>query len=377
MADTNWGTLSEGEVTVWSRTLWKQARNLSFTNQFAGTDTNSMVQRIKELTKDEKGARAVITLLADLQGDGVVGDFELEGNEEAINAYDQVIQLDQLRHANRNTGRMSDQKVVVKFRESSRDVLAYWLADRLDQLAFLTLSGVAYTKKNNGANRPVLGSGTSGLNLSELAFAADVTAPTANRHLRWDAGTSSLITNASTADVVVDDKINYKMLVQAKAYAKDHYMRGIKKDGNEEVFHVFVTPQGMAQLKLDADYLSNVRSARERGTSNPLFAGTSSVMVDGLIVHEFRHVFNTKGAAGGSKWGAAGAVDGQRVLMCGAQALGLADIGDPTWVEETFDYKNKVGISVGKIFGLLKPQFHSNVTGAVEDFGVLTIDTAL
>jgi N4-gp56 family major capsid protein len=113
-----------------------------------------MVQRITELTRSEKGTRAVITLLADMTGDGVTGDYTLEGNEEALRAYDIVINLDQLRFANRIAGRMADQKSVVNFRETSRDALAYAMADRMDQLAFLTLSGIAYTHKTTAHCAP-------------------------------------------------------------------------------------------------------------------------------------------------------------------------------------------------------------------------------
>ena len=45
----------------------------------------------------EKGARAVITLLADLTGDGVAGDRALEGNEEGMQTFDQVIRIDDYR----------------------------------------------------------------------------------------------------------------------------------------------------------------------------------------------------------------------------------------------------------------------------------------
>ncbi|MGH2626745.1 MAG: DUF4043 family protein, partial [Anaerolineales bacterium] len=83
------------------------------------------------------------------------------------------------------------------------------------------------------------------------------------------------------------------------------------------------------------------------------------------------------GLASGSKWGGGGTVDGQRVLFCGAQSLGMADIGDPYWVEEDDDYKNQSGISVGKIFGFKKPVFRSLHHGTNEDFGVLCVDTAI
>src|SRR5690606_7351036 len=103
------------------------------------------------------------------------------------------------------------------------------------------------------------------------------------------------------------------------------YMRGVKGPGGQEVFHAFLTPQAMARLKLDDTYMQNVRNARQRSEKNPLFTG-DSVEIDGIVFHEFRHVYNTAGAASGDKWGD-GTVDGCQILFCGAQALAMADIG--------------------------------------------------
>ena len=380
MALTNFGTLTGDQLQAWSRDFWKVARNQSFINQFAGTGSNAMVQRVTELTKNQKGTKANITLLADMTGDGITGDNTLEGNEEALRAYDISIELDQLRFANRIAGRMTDQKTVVNFREQSRDALAYAMADRCDQLAFLTLSGVAYTHKNNGGLRTT--SGTAGHELVDLEFASDVSAPTADRHRRVSG--NDIVAGDTTA-VTANDKLGYKHIVNLKAFAKDNYIRGIRGAGNQETFHMFVTPQQMADLKLDADFIANVRNAGVRGASNSLFAGSSSLMVDGVMIHEFRHVFNTSGAttgtssnagAAGYKWGADADVVGGRALFCGAQALALADIGLPEMVEDTFDYGNQSGISVGKIFGLRKPKYNSDVSGSVQDFGVICLDTA-
>ena len=368
MAVTNFAALTDEQLTVWSRDLWKAARNNSFVSRFTGTGPNSMIQRITELTKSEKGARAVITLVADLEGDGVVGDNQLEGNEEAGKAFDLVIQIDQLRHGTRHKGRMADQRSIVNFRSTAKDTLGYWIGDRIDQMAFLTLSGVGYEFTNNGIRRP------NNSQLKELEFAADVTPPTANRHLRWsaltglEAGNTGLITAADTP--------SYAMLVQAKAYAKTQYIRGIRGKGNEEYYHVFMHPLALAKLKLDPDYLANLRHAGPRGTDGPIFSG-SVVTQDGLVIHEFRHVFNTSAAPSGDRWGALGAVHGQRTLFCGAQAMGMADLGNPYWNEEYFDYGNAQGISVGKMMGLLKPVFHSQASNSKEDFGLMVIDTAI
>ncbi len=358
MALTNFAALTNEAKTAWSMDLWKHARNLSFITQFTGTGSNSMIQRITELSKSKKGARAVITLLADLEGDGIVGDRTLEGNEEAMKTFEQVIRIDQMRHANRHEGRLADQKSIVNFRQNSRDVLAYWLADRIDQLAFLTLSGVTYANNNDGTSRV-------GSDFPFLEFAADVATLTNLRRLRWDA-TNKLVTAGATADLVSDDTITWETLVRMKEYVKTNYIRGIRPQGGlDELFHVFMTPRTMANLKMDNDYMLNLRHTVSTGMNKNLFAG-GIVMVDGMVLHEFRHVYHADTWGGGSQ-------KGTQILMCGAQALGYADIDGPEWVEKKFDYDNQPGISVAKMIGFLKPQFNSiYASNTVQDHGLIS-----
>ena len=368
MTTTNFTRLTTEQKTVWSRDLWRHARNMSFINKHLGEGSNSMIQHITELTKSEKGARAVMTLVADLEGDGVAGDRQLEDNEEQIKAYDKVIRIDQLRHANINEGRMADQKSIVRFRETSKDVLGYWLSDRWDQMAFLTLSGVAYTKKNNGATR-------TGSDLINLEFAADVVAPSSARKLRWNGTTGEFTVNGATSAVTAADTPSWEMIVKLKAYAKEEYIRGVRGAGGKETFKMFLTPTAMAKLKLDPKYLAAVQFAKARGDANEMFTG-DVVNVDGVEIHEFRYVYNTSGLASGSKWGSGGLVEGVQVLFCGAQALGMADIGGPTWVEKDKDYENKKAVSTGKICGFLKPQFvtlYGQGAGTAQDFGVISV----
>ena len=364
MALTNFGLLTNEQKTIWSRDLWKNARNQSFIGKFLGSGPGAMVQHITELKKSEKGARAVITLLADLTGDGIAGDRTLEGNEEQMQTFDQVIRIDQLRHANRHEGRMADQKSIVEFRGNSKNVLSYWLADRIDQMAFLTLAGIGYGKRNNGATRV-------GSDLPFLEFAQDVTAPSNGRRFRWDNTAKALIPAGASNAVTATDTIAWEMFVALKAAAKDRYVRGVM-EGSEETFHAFVTPTVMANLKLDPTYLLNLRHSQQSDKNGALFSG-ASVKVDGIYLHEFRHVPNTVGALSGAKYGSVGTVEGCQVLFCGAQSLGMADIGAPDWEEKGFDYENSQGISIGKILGFLKPKFGSIYeNGAVEDFGVLS-----
>jgi len=370
MALTNFAALTTEQKTVWSMELWKQARNASFVTKFLGKGPNSLIQHVTELTKTEKGDRAVMTLLADLEGDGVAGDRTLEGNEEAMKSYDTVIRVDQLRHANRSKGAMAEQRSVVTFRGNSKNVLAYWLADRIDQMAFLTLGGRSYAYKPNGAARV-------GSDLPNLEFAADVTTPSSLRYGAWNNSTGFTVGGASTSCVSVaggsatnNSVPSWNLLMELKKYAKNQYIAGVKGDGGSETYHAFLCPDAMMKLKQSEDYKANLRYAQTRGQNNELFTG-DAVLIDGVMLHEFRHVPNTSGTA--TKYGAGTNIEGSQVIFCGAQALGMADLGAPTWVEKEFDYDNQPGIATGKIVGLLKPQFVNQYSGssAAQDFGVI------
>lgn len=360
---TNFAALTPQQKLVWSRDTWSAARDQMFIKRFMGKTQNAMIQVIKELTKSEKGEQALIQLVADLVEDGVIGDNEREGNEEAMQSYAQIITLDLLTHSVRNKGKLAEQKTVIGFREQGRDKLAYWLANRTDQLAFLTLSGISYAYKNNGAPR-------IGSPFPLLSFAADVSAPSAKRSLMWD-GTS--LQQSSTGSITAAFMPKYTMIVDLIAYAKEHYVRPLK-DGGKDYFVLLVAPGTLAALKKDPDYQRAVVAvATKAGTDSPWFTG-STVTVDGAVLHEHNLVYTTKGAPAGSKWGAGGNINGTRTLLCGAQALGMVDLGSPDWVEKLFQYDSSQGINVDKMMGLLKPKFHSIYDDSVEDFGVVAVD---
>ena len=359
---TNFAKLTTEQKTTWSRQLWKIARNNAFISQFMGSGNNAMIQRITELTKSEKGARAVITLVSDLEGDGIAGDNTLEAREEEIKAYDRVIRIDQLRNANRTTGRMADQRTIVGFRENSRDQLAYWLSDRLDQLAFQTLAGVGYQYNTKGNARV---DGT----FAGLDFAADVTAPSTNRYQNW---TTAGLAAGDITDATLD-YASWEMIVKMRAYTRDHYIRGVKGSLGTELYHLFLSPQGMASLKMDPDYLAAARNALPRAKSNQLWTGHTGLEIDGIMIHEYRHVPEFSVGSDFAGEGTAGAT-GCTALMCGAQSMGMADLGNPGWTEKYFDYDNQHGIAIDKICGFLKPVFYSKYDQADEDFGVVRVN---
>jgi N4-gp56 family major capsid protein len=364
MATTNFGALLSHQEEVWTRELWREVRHNMFLMRFVGSGPNAAVQRITELTRSSGTDIAIIRLLGDLREDGTAGDNTLKGREEAGRAQSIDITIDQLRHAMSDQGRMTEQRSVIKYRTHARSLLAFWMAERLDQLGLQTLAGRAYDLLPDGTPR------AANSQLKNLAFASRVTPPSNNRRARWNSTTKSIEIGGATTDVTTADKISWEMLVQIRSHLKTSHMRGIRMQGGDHFYHVLVHPHTMANLKLDDTYMQNLRHARSRDGNNPLFMG-NSVMVDGLMIHENEYVPSTLGMAPGSKWGVAGNVEGAHVIFLGAQAMALADLGKPYWNEEQDDYGNRHGISVGKILGFHKPQFtlqYSNDT--IQDFGV-------
>ena len=367
MGATNFAGLLSKQKKVWARDVWSAARDKMFTKRFTGTSENSMIQLITDLTKTEKGERVIMQLVADLVEDGTIGDNAREGFEESMQTYSIELPIDLIAHQVKNKGKLSDQKTVINFRKMAKSRLSYWLANRIDQLVFLSLAGIPYTYNNDLSARV-------GSPFPSLAFAPDPVAdlPTSKRRLTWTG--TSLSTNGNTSASLTTSSVpKYSMIVDAIAYAKDHYIKPLEANGRE-YYVLLVRPGTLAHLKKDADYQRAITSGMERGKDNPFFTG-ATVTIDGAVIHEHRLVPSTLGTA--TKWGSGTNVEGSRSILCGAQALGMADLGEPDWVEKGFEYDSQQGISVDKMFGLLKPKFYSIYDKSVQDFGTLLIDHAL
>lgn len=368
MAETNFGNLSTARKTVWANQIWKEGRDQSFwfSNGFIGSstsETSKPVHRITELTKTERGDQCIMQLVADLEGDGVVGDNLLEGNEEELFNDSQEITIDQLRHGVKNRGQMSEQRTVIRFRAVAKDKLSFWVADKLDELMFLTASGVAYTKTTDGATR-------ASSQLPSLAFASDVAAPTTNRKVFAGSATS-------TGNLTSSDKMTWNLLVTARTKAERKKLRPLRM-GGRNYYTVVLSTEQARDLRQDTTYQTIVKGAESRGSKNPLFTGAMAV-VDGLILHHHNKAINTQGAVSGTaKWGVGMDVDGAQALLMGAQAMGLATIDGVFYKEsDNRDYDNKQGIGVGRMVGMLKPRFVSQAdAGSREDFSLLSIYTA-
>lgn len=131
MATTAYGTNHGLAVKLWSRKLFREALKQCFMSRYLGEGSDSMIQVLND-TKKGAGDRITVGLRMQLSGPGVQGDATLEGNEEALTTYSDAVTIDQLRHAVRSSGKMSEQRIPFSVREEARMGLQDWWSDRIN-----------------------------------------------------------------------------------------------------------------------------------------------------------------------------------------------------------------------------------------------------
>ena len=369
---TAFGAMQPEKKRAWLNETIRQFRENAFWHKFTGPGQNNIVQRITELKKSEKGDRAMISLKANLKATGIVGDNDINGRRESIETYWVEIHTDQLRKQLASKGRVDDQNSVLNFRKEMKESLAAWRVQMNDEIGFLTASNISYAYNTDGSARVT---GAEDL-LTQLEYAADVAAsPTSKRHYRFD-GTN--LQAGATASIDSSHVPKYGALVDLCAEARTRGVKPVKVKGKDIYVHV-VHPKTFARYKKDADFRDALINAMPRGEDNPIFTGAAGFTIDGILMHISNNVYNTLGAASGSKWGSGGTVDGTRSLLLGQQALAYADIaGTDDWHEETFDSGAKNAVTLSLYDGWLKPKFMSRLDGdTVQDFGCICLDFAL
>jgi N4-gp56 family major capsid protein len=271
---TDFGMNTAARKKVWAIEVWRAQRDESFwfSKNLIGAnqkDQNAVIQKVTELSETDRGLECVMQLIQPLAGDGTVGTNTLNGNEEPLVNNAITIRYDKLRHGVVSKGEMAEQATVIRFTDQAKTELGLWLADRLDQLMFLTLSGRAYSLNLDGTTR-------SGSQLPSLSFAADVAAASTNRIFHAGSATSE-------GTLTANDKMSWATIVSAKAMAARKRIRKIR-GGAKGYYMMVVEENQMRDLRLDPTYQTIARTGADQGVkSNPLFTG-ADIVIEGVAL---------------------------------------------------------------------------------------------
>lgn len=340
MATTNYGVNDPLAVKLWAKMLIAEVLKATWLTKFMGPGTDNIIQ-VKDETQKSAGDKITYGLRMQMTGAGILGDSTLEGNEEALVTYSDALFINQLRHATRSAGKMSEQRVPFSVREEGMSGLRDWWADRIDASGFNQLCGFT----------PQADVRYTGLQA--------VTAPDANHIIRPVSGEDSDQSISTTSTFVLS------MLDKAveRARTLTPAIRPVTVNGRS-MYVAFLHPYCVTDLRTSTStgqWLDIQKAAMTGGeiADNPIFDGSLGVY-NGVILHSDVRVTQGVSSADGTA-----VANVKRNVFLGAQSGCIAYGRDNStekmsWVEELFDYGNSLGVSAGMIWGLKKTVFNSS-----------------
>ena len=353
MATTVYGVNAPEAVKLWRSQLAREALKATWIQKFIGDGSDAIIQVFGETGKSA-GDRVTVTLRMQLTGDGVAGDGTLEGNEEPLTTYTDNLFVDQLRHAVRSGGKMTEQRIPWKIREEAMLGLRDWWAGRLDTAFFNQVCG--YT--------PAADVRYTGMNAVVGPDAQHIVRPNAK------ASDQALAAGDEMSLTLIDKMVESAKLGSTTGVGP--VIRPINVDGDERYVVVMHTRQ-VTQLRanVNAGQWLDIQKAAMTGDGsrdNAIMTGALG-MYNGAVLHESTRITNGVDSGTGAP-----VMTARRAVLLGAQAAAIGfgqgqSFKSFDWNEELFDYGNQLGVEAGLIHGLKKLRFNAL------DFGVIVGST--
>ncbi|MDE2100405.1 MAG: N4-gp56 family major capsid protein [Patescibacteria group bacterium] len=345
MAVTSFGVNDPQAVKLWSKALAHEVLKATWAYKFMGEESSSIIQ-IKDETRKGAGDKITYGLRMQLNGLGTVGDGALAGNEEALSIYSDAVVINQLRHAVRSGGRMSQQRVPFDVRQEALSGLRDWWSNKMDLSFFNQICG------NTAEATYVATGGTQNTGLQ-----APLSVDSYHRKDVIGGSADESLGSSNTFSLTVIDRAREAARTLTPA------IRPTRIDG-KDYYVGFLHSYQVTDMRTNTatgQWFDIEKAAMTGGEveDNPIVDGALGIY-NGVILHEDYRV--TTGVNSSTASTAVSTV--RRGVLAGAQAAMVAfgrDNGAErySWVEELFDYENQLGVSAGLIFGLKKTQFNS------------------
>ena len=366
MAVTTYGVNDALTVKLWERTLAEEALKATPIAPLIGTSEDSIIQKKDELSSTA-GDRVTVGLVMQLSGEGRTENQSIEGNEESLTTYSDNLLINELNHAVRVRGAntIDNQRVLFDTRSIGRRRLKDWYAKRLSMGFFHHVGGyvgASYSHSGFTFDRT-----KAVFNLSNTITAAS------SGRIIWAAAGSG---ESNTADegIESDDVFDLRYVDYAKEVAQTATppIRPVMING-EATYVMYLHPYQVTDLRTSTDtgQWQDIQKAAMMGgkvSGNPIFTGALG-MYNNVVLRESWDVcqgYNSSTLATISTVRRAVLLGAQAAIYGTGQSFGTAGY---KWVEEEFDYKRELGISVQSLMGLKKSVFNST------DFGTVVVST--
>ncbi len=320
---------------IWDANFFKEYIRANRFKRYMGTDENSIIQTLEDLTKKSGDG------ITKLTGAGQTGNGLLEGNEEALGNYGHKIEVATRRHGVAVTD--NDQQFTgISLREAGKAMLKMWAMEKL-RTDIITALG----SKTNVA----YGSASEAIKDAWLV--------SNNDRVLFGTGVGSYTDHSADLALVTAGMTMSKAIVsKAKALAETAtpIIRPVVATEDEENYVMFVGSDVYRDLK--ADLVTVHSDAMERGSRNPLFRD-GDLVYDGVIIRKVPEItaIGTVGAASARV---------SPYYLCGAQAIGVAWAQYTKTTTDVRDYGFVKGVGIHEMLGVEKLIYNG------QDHGVFT-----
>lgn len=362
MARTVVGLNNPIAVKRWSATLFTDMAKESYWGSRFMSKSQEAPTPIQVLTdlESEQGDTITYDLYGQLTQKPVYGDDTRRGKEEALKAFSDKVQIDQVWCGVNAGGRMSRKRTLHDLRSIARRKMSEWWARWSDEVIFIYGAGM------RGINEEFIE------DTDYLGFAGNaLTAPDSDHVLfGGNATADSDIGNDDSMNLDIIDKSVTKAATMGGGSDGKIKMRPIRINGENRwvlVMHSFQEHDLRTNNTGTTTWLEIQKAAAAaQGQGNPIFTGAMG-MYRGVVLHSHQSVIRYKAGADGLQPCA-------RAQFLGAQAMVMA-YGSPgsglryDWNEETEDRGNQIVIGSSTILGLKKTRYKGR------DFSGLALDT--
>ena len=164
--DTSHGMTQE----KWADGIFKEYLGEFPFTKLMGKSADSIIQVDENLVKGP-GDAITVSIIAELNGDGVTGLNRLKGNEENLAYYNQRIEIDEFRHGVALKGKMAQKRVATKLRDDAKFQLKRWLMKKTENDIITALSD---TSSGRVQGRYLYGNADSNYNATEATAKATI-----------------------------------------------------------------------------------------------------------------------------------------------------------------------------------------------------------
>lgn len=325
----------------WARELFSLILPAIEFNDLVGKDKNAVIQMNTDLGKGE-GDDVTFGIRLPLQGEGRVGDEEVEGNEEKLIFRNFHLTIEELNHAVDTGGKMEEQRIPYNLLQEAKDAMQEWWGAKLSDYIMSVLCG------------------DTSYRINAKIFAQVNTDPDTDHWMRVDdVATDLAMTSANLLDLTFLDRMKQK--AELPTGTNCYKVRPIMKGGKayyRVILHNYVFDRLRQNMNV-GQWGDIVRSAQKLQQPNVEFE------YNGMLVSKSERVRKSPTNA-----------NVYRNVLLGAQAAvfawgGAGDTKSTTmsFVPYTRDAERYMNVRGGGIMGCKKVGF--GPAGDVKDFGVI------